>query len=78
MITPDTAEPAAVISTLRTVPVGPLQPNKTKRFRVRAKVPEDVPPGDYLILVTVDPDGTSGDSNPDNNSKTSKKAVTVK
>jgi hypothetical protein len=77
MVTPNSANPAAEVTTLKTVSVKPLDPNKQKRYRVRATVPEDVPPGDYLILVVVDPEGASGDTNPDNNSKTSKKSIRV-
>lgn len=70
--------PPADVITLKTVNLGPIQPNKTKKIKAKAKIPNGIASGEYYLITVVDPEGASGDSNAANNFKASKKKISIK
>jgi hypothetical protein len=73
LVTANGMAPVVDVKVLKTLRLSPLAPNKRKRIKTKVNIPGDVDPGEYLILVRV-PDS---DANANNNSKTSKKSLTV-
>lgn len=62
---------------LATMDITPIGPGGTRKIKKKVKIPADISPGDYNLVFVVDPDGTSFDLRPGNNSKSSKKKHTI-
>ena len=69
--------PAGVTATLGKVNLPALNPGKSKKVKVKLKIPGWVTPGDYYVIAVADPDGDIRDSDTSNNYKASKKRITI-
>ena len=69
--------PAGVAATLGEVNLPALNPGKSKKVKVKLKIPGWVTTGEYYVIAVADPDGDIRDSNTDNNYKASKKQITI-
>jgi hypothetical protein len=69
--------PSANAAVLKTVTIGALNPRKSIKVKTTAKIPSNILPGDYYLIVVVDPDEETGDIDTSNNYKAGKKSVPV-
>jgi hypothetical protein len=69
--------PAANVIPLKTVGIASLAPGKSLKVKTTAKVPDGTLPGDYYLVVVVDPDNETDDPVPSNNYMVSKKSITI-
>jgi hypothetical protein len=69
--------PSANTAELKTVTIGALNPNKKIKVKTTAKIPSWILPGDYYLIVVVDPEEETGDIDTSNNYKASKKSVPI-
>jgi hypothetical protein len=69
--------PSANTVVLKTVIIGALNPGKRIKVKTTAKIPLSILPGDYYLIVVVDPEDETGDTDTSNNYKASKKSVTI-
>lgn len=70
----DLSPPADPI-VLKTVSIKPLASGKKIKVKMKLLIPDSVEPSEYYLIALVDPDGTSSDSNTNNNKKASKKII---
>lgn len=69
--------PAVALATLKTLKFPALDPGKRKKLSVKVKLPNWLSPGSYKLVVQVDPDGTSSDTDTSNNVKVGKKDLLI-
>jgi hypothetical protein len=69
--------PSANTAVLKTVTIGALNPGKRVKVKTTGKIPSWILPGDYYLIVVVDPDEETGDIDTSNNYKAGKKSVPI-
>jgi hypothetical protein len=69
--------PSANTAVLKTVTIGALNPNKKIKVKTTAKIPSWILPDDYYLIVVVDPENETGDTDTSNNYKAGKKSVHI-
>ena len=69
--------PAGVAATLGEVNLPALNPGKSKKVKVKLKIPGSVSPGNYYVIAVANPDLDIRDSDTSNNYKASKKQITI-
>lgn len=70
--------PTTSVATLKTMKLAAIDPDKSKKIKVKVKIPSNIAVGDYYLIAAVDPEGTSKDSDQSNNTKASKKSIEVR